>query len=118
MNLSKGDMRKVLNILQSTSMAFDVVNEENVYTCVGQPQRADIQSILEILLSCKDFQQAFEGISITSLFSSKILLITKAKIYVDIKRIKLLKGLALEDILTELHLMIMRGKDHSLLYSY
>lgn len=62
MALSKGDMRKVLNILQSTSMAFDIVNEDNVYTCVGQPQSADIQNILEILLSSKDFRQAYEGI--------------------------------------------------------
>lgn len=36
LNLAQGDMRRVLNILQSTSMAFDVVNEENVYTCVGK----------------------------------------------------------------------------------
>jgi replication factor C subunit 3/5 len=28
-------MRRVINILQSTSMAFDEVNEENVYACVG-----------------------------------------------------------------------------------
>lgn len=33
LTLSGGDMRKVLNILQSTSMAFDVVNEENVIIC-------------------------------------------------------------------------------------
>lgn len=33
LTLSGGDMRKVLNILQSTSMAFDVVNEENVNIC-------------------------------------------------------------------------------------
>lgn len=64
MTLSKGDMRKVLNILQSTSMAFDEVNEETVYTCVGQPQKVDIQNILETLLSCKDFKQAYEGIDI------------------------------------------------------
>lgn len=61
MTLAKGDMRKVLNILQSTSMAFDEVNEDNVYTCVGQPKRADIQSIMETLLSCSSFRQAFEG---------------------------------------------------------
>lgn len=36
LNLAQGDMRRVINILQSTSMAFDVVNEENVYTCVGK----------------------------------------------------------------------------------
>jgi hypothetical protein len=28
-------MRRVINILQSTSMAFDEVNEDHVYTCVG-----------------------------------------------------------------------------------
>lgn len=35
LSLAHGDMRRVINILQSTSMAFDEVNEENVYTCVG-----------------------------------------------------------------------------------
>ena len=35
MRLSQGDMRKVLNILQSCAMAFDnKVNEDNVYICV------------------------------------------------------------------------------------
>uniref|UniRef100_A0A1I8Q602 Activator 1 subunit 5 n=1 Tax=Stomoxys calcitrans TaxID=35570 RepID=A0A1I8Q602_STOCA len=86
MTLSKGDMRKVLNVLQSTSMAFDVVNEDNVYTCVGHPLRRDIERILETLLSCKSFEQAYD----------------------DIQSIKSVKGLALEDILTELHLFIMR----------
>ena len=42
MSLSGGDMRRVLNILQSCSMAFDVVNEDNVYTCVGHPLKSDI----------------------------------------------------------------------------
>ena len=36
LSLAEGDMRRVINILQSTSMAFDVVNEEHVYTCVGK----------------------------------------------------------------------------------
>lgn len=61
MTLSKGDMRKVLNVLQSTSMAFDVVNEDNVYTCVGHPLRSDIEKILETVLSCKSFEQAYNG---------------------------------------------------------
>lgn len=61
MTLSKGDMRKVLNVLQSTSMAFDVVNEDNVYTCVGHPLRSDIERILETLMSCKSFEQAYDG---------------------------------------------------------
>ena len=33
--LASGDMRKALNILQSTSMAHAEVNEDTVYTCTG-----------------------------------------------------------------------------------
>lgn len=61
MTLSKGDMRKVINVLQSTSMAFDVVNEDNVYTCVGHPLRSEIEHILETLLTAKSFEEAFNG---------------------------------------------------------
>ena len=43
MRLSQGDMRKVLNILQSCAMAFDnKVNEDNVYTCVVRLSRIDV----------------------------------------------------------------------------
>uniref|UniRef100_A0A1I7ZFX3 Activator 1 subunit 5 n=1 Tax=Steinernema glaseri TaxID=37863 RepID=A0A1I7ZFX3_9BILA len=49
--LAEGDMRRVLNILQSTAMAFPVVNEENIYTCVGQPLPVIIKNILRILLN-------------------------------------------------------------------
>ena len=34
--LANGDMRKALNILQSTSMAHNEVNEDTVYTCTGE----------------------------------------------------------------------------------
>ena len=61
MTLSKGDMRKVLNVLQSTSMAFDEINEDNVYTCVGHPLRKDIERILESLLSTESYEKAYEG---------------------------------------------------------
>ena len=33
--LARGDMRRALNILQSTSMAFDVINQDNIYVCTG-----------------------------------------------------------------------------------
>lgn len=59
--LSKGDMRKVLNVLQSTSMAFATVDEDSVYTCVGHPLRRDIEKILETLLATKGFAQAYDG---------------------------------------------------------
>ncbi|KAH6933031.1 hypothetical protein HPB50_011574 [Hyalomma asiaticum] len=54
MDLAQGDMRKALNILQSTSMAFDEVNEINVYLCVGHPLKEDISDIVSTLLN-EDF---------------------------------------------------------------
>lgn len=61
LTLAKGDMRKVLNVLQSTSMAFDVVNEDNVYTCVGYPLRSEIEHVLQTLLSAATFDAAFDS---------------------------------------------------------
>lgn len=54
-------MRKVLNVLQSTSMAFDVVNEDNVYMCVGYPLRSEIENVLQTLLSAATFDSAFDS---------------------------------------------------------
>ncbi|KAH9397594.1 Replication factor C (RF-C) subunit [Tyrophagus putrescentiae] len=51
MELAEGDMRKVLNVLQSVSSAFSVVNEENVYRCCGVPRKADVEAILGWLLA-------------------------------------------------------------------
>uniref|UniRef100_A0A8L0DRN9 Replication factor C (activator 1) 5 n=1 Tax=Oncorhynchus mykiss TaxID=8022 RepID=A0A8L0DRN9_ONCMY len=85
--LSSGDMRRSLNILQSTSMAYGKVTEDNVYTCTGHPLRSDIANILDWSLN-KDFTSAYN----------------------QILQLKTLKGLALHDILTEVHLLIHRGK--------
>ncbi|KAE9552288.1 hypothetical protein FO519_004505 [Halicephalobus sp. NKZ332] len=60
--LSSGDMRRVLNILQSTSLAFDVVNEDAVYACVGQPQPQEIRKILRLMLD-GTFETAYEGLN-------------------------------------------------------
>ncbi|TMW42018.1 hypothetical protein DOY81_012900 [Sarcophaga bullata] len=57
--------------------AWPMMHEDNVYTCVGHPLRSDIERILETLLSCKSFEQAYD----------------------EIQRIKSVKGLALDDIL-------------------
>ncbi|NXS58494.1 RFC5 factor, partial [Brachypteracias leptosomus] len=84
--LSSGDMRRALNILQSTSMAFGKVNEENVYTCTGHPLKSDISNILDWMLN-QDFSTAYRKIT----------------------ELKTLKGLALQDILTEIHLFVHRG---------
>nr|XP_057925664.1 replication factor C subunit 5 [Doryrhamphus excisus] len=83
--LSSGDMRRSLNILQSTSMAYSTVTEDTVYTCTGHPLRSDIANILDWSLN-KDFNTS----------------------YTQILELKTLKGLALQDILTEVHLLIHR----------
>ena len=76
---------KVLNILQSCSMAFPVVNEDNVYTCVGHPLKSDIQDIVTWMLN-DSFSVAY----------SKTM---------DVKTIK---GLSLQDIVTEIHTYVHR----------
>ncbi|XP_077291476.1 replication factor C subunit RfC3 [Arctopsyche grandis] len=86
LTLSGGDMRKILNTLQSTWMSHKKVTEDNVYSCVGHPLRSDISSIVNWLLNEDDF----------------------ARCYQQIKDLKDSKGLALSDILTEIHTFVHR----------
>ena len=60
-SLAQGDMRKVLNVLQSTHMAHGRVTEDSVYTCVGHPLKSDITNIVKWLLN-DDFTTAFRSI--------------------------------------------------------
>ncbi|CAH1801678.1 unnamed protein product, partial [Owenia fusiformis] len=83
--LASGDMRKSLNILQSTSMGHSEVNEDTVYTCVGHPLRSDIENIVQWMLN-DDFTKAYNNIT----------------------NLKTIKGLALHDILTEVHSYVHR----------
>ena len=76
---------QVLNILQSCAMAFDVVNEDNVYTCVGHPLKSDITNMVNWMLN--------ESFSLA---------------YKNILELKTLKGLSLQDIITETHLFVHR----------
>ncbi len=75
-----GDMRKVINILQSTSMAYDVVNEINVNKCIGYPQKRHVKKIINSLIN-DDFTKAFNKIN----------------------DLKIKDGLSLTDILHEIH---------------
>lgn len=59
--LANGDMRKVLNVLQSTWMAYKDVTEETVYLCVGHPTSNDIKSIINWLMSVESFQECYES---------------------------------------------------------
>lgn len=83
--LSNGDMRRVLNILQSCSMAFDEVSEYTVYRCTGHPQRKDITNVVNWALN-EDFSTGYN----------------------NIQTLKTSEGLSLQDILTEVHLYVHR----------
>ncbi|KAG6549586.1 hypothetical protein Mapa_008968 [Marchantia paleacea] len=77
--LAAGDMRKALNILQSTQMASPHVTEEAVYQCTGNPMPKDVQAICHWLLN-ESFTTAYK----------------------NIQEMKSNKGLALVDIVKEL----------------
>ncbi|KAF4372909.1 hypothetical protein G4B88_018074 [Cannabis sativa] len=85
--LSNGDMRKALNILQSTHMASQKITEEEVYLCTGNPLPKDIEKISHTLLN-ESFSKSFKEIS-------------------DMKG---RKGLALIDIIREVTMFVFKIK--------
>lgn len=50
LRLSKGDMRRALNILQACHAGYDRVDEAAIYNCTGNPQPEHIDSILNSML--------------------------------------------------------------------
>lgn len=73
LKLSRGDMRRVLNVLQaSKSTLDDPINEEItadvIYECCGAPRPADIETILESILK-DDWTTAYY--TLTKLCSTK-----------------------------------------------
>jgi diphthamide synthase subunit DPH2 len=46
--------------VQSTAVAFEEVNERNVYLCTGQPLPTDIAKIVEWMLN-EDFSTAYQS---------------------------------------------------------
>lgn len=59
--LGNGDMRRTLNILQSTHMASGFISRETVYSCTGNPLPDDIQRVAKWLLN-DAAQDAFQYI--------------------------------------------------------
>ncbi len=46
---SNGDMRKILNTLQSVSMSYPTINEKIINKCMGYPQRQDMTNVFDSL---------------------------------------------------------------------
>jgi replication factor C subunit 3/5 len=81
--LANGDMRRALNILQSTAMAFgdaSQVTMDLIYTVTGHPLQSDIEAAVKWMLT-DDFTTCYRKL-------------------VDLKTSK---GLALQDILEDVH---------------
>ncbi|KAJ6518891.1 P-loop containing nucleoside triphosphate hydrolase protein [Mycena sanguinolenta] len=77
LKLSKGDMRRALNVLQACHAAYDITDETEIYNCTGNPHPADIETIVNSMLS-DEFMTA----------------------YTRITTMKTERGLALQDLLT------------------
>jgi replication factor C subunit 3/5 len=84
--LGGGDMRRTLNLLQSVAMGHNgQLSEENVYATAGKPLPKDIEEIVQSLLN-DDLRVAFQ----------------------KIKALTERKGIALVDVLYELHDLVFR----------
>lgn len=84
--IAKGDMRKVLNILQTSSMSYKIVDDNAVGDTTSYPKTSNIEKIFEILISdnCSDA-------------------------IAKIKKIKNDNGYSILEILSELHDYILRN---------
>lgn len=51
--LSRGDMRRALNILQACHAAYDTIDEDAVYNCTGNPHPADIEKIVGTMMEAE-----------------------------------------------------------------
>lgn len=61
--ISNGDMRKVINTLQATHMAFENVDKTNICKCIGYPYPEDIEKIHE-LLQKKNIKECYDVMEI------------------------------------------------------
>lgn len=60
LKLSKGDMRRALNVLQACHAAYDLIDETEVYNCTGNPHPRDIETIVNSMLS-DDFTTSYQS---------------------------------------------------------
>ncbi|KAH9036432.1 P-loop containing nucleoside triphosphate hydrolase protein [Lactarius hengduanensis] len=77
LKLSKGDMRRALNVLQACHAAYERIGETEIYTCTGSPHPSDIEAIINSMLS-EEFTASHQKIN----------------------ALKIDRGLALQDLLS------------------
>jgi replication factor C subunit 3/5 len=62
LKLSKGDMRRALNVLQACHAAYDLTSETEIYNCTGSPHPSDIETIVNSMLS-DEFTTSYQSMS-------------------------------------------------------
>ncbi|KAI0831809.1 P-loop containing nucleoside triphosphate hydrolase protein [Trametes gibbosa] len=62
LKLSKGDMRRALNVLQACHAAYELSGEAEIYNCTGNPHPSDIETIVNSMLQ-DDFTTSYNLIS-------------------------------------------------------
>lgn len=109
--LADGDMRRVINVLQSTAMAFEEVDENNVYACCGQPLKSDIEEILSWLLTT-DISFIYKRKQTYLLVRTKdVPVVTNPSSFSlsGMAALQAQKGFALQDLVTRIHPFIHKS---------
>ncbi|PWN46845.1 putative RFC3-DNA replication factor C, 40 kDa subunit [Violaceomyces palustris] len=87
LKLSKGDMRRALNILQACHAAHETIDETAVYNCTGNPHPSDIEAVFQSMMA-DEFTTAYKKIS----------------------ALKASKGMALADMISGVYDLMMNVK--------
>ena len=61
LKLSKGDMRRALNILQACHAAYDITAEAEIYSCTGNPHPSDIETVVNSMMS-DEFTTSYQSV--------------------------------------------------------
>ncbi len=83
--LSGGDMRRCINMLQASFLAFGNIYEESVYRAAGYPTPTEVQTILSLMMT-KDFVEA----------------------HAEVSTMLRVRGLAVTDLVKEIHTFTLR----------
>lgn len=54
-------MRRALNILQACHAAYDLISEDEIYTCTGNPHPSDIEAMVNTMMS-DEFTTAYQSV--------------------------------------------------------
>lgn len=69
LKLSKGDMRRALNVLQACHAAYDTIGETEIYNCTGNPHPTDIETIVNSMVS-DEFTTSYNSGSCSCCYSN------------------------------------------------